>query len=243
MSQTELQQELERFSGQFADRLVQVMEPLVESSDSAIRRTALRRQLNYVAGLFDIVSAPEPEVNLLDMVAFVKLTRSTLERYWIPNVFGEAGEPMSAAWAAFDGEISTVARRFVGPSQKAEIDALVESWLIDHPDQRNVEAVRLSGFAVRAGELAENEARRARGLLASVRSATVSADQALLLAERALFMAHRLPFILRMHVRVVVSDLAKDAVLACRSFLRKWALPSLAIAGTIVVVKIALRAR
>jgi len=59
---------------------------------------ALRRLLLYGSSTLDIASGPRPEVNVVDMLVFVSLSRQTLENYWIPKVFGDDGLPLTAAF-------------------------------------------------------------------------------------------------------------------------------------------------
>jgi hypothetical protein len=237
MSEVELQQELERFSGQLADRLTQAMEPLVDAGQPRLRRAALRQQLNYFSAVFDIVSAPVTEVNLLDMLVLVRLAHATLERHWIPVVFGAAGEPVGHAFAVSETDLTAIAGRFMEPAKLRELEDLVRAWLASHPHQNYVEAVRLSSFAELAGELAEEQARRARGLLASVKSATASADRALLLAERAVFLAHRLPIVLRLQARLALIEILDDALCALKSAARHYAPHGLLLLGAAMLAR------
>jgi hypothetical protein len=72
--------------------------------------------------------------------------------------------------------------------------------------------VRFTDFSARAGEVAAERVRHARGLLGSVKGATQAADQALLLAERGLFLAQRMPFLLRLQARLGVQETISDTL-------------------------------
>ena len=90
----ELQEALQRFTTQFADRVTQATEALERSSPPGVRDEALRKNLLYVSSALEIATGPDPWVNLLDMIVFVRLCRAVLERHWIPEVYGE-GAPTS----------------------------------------------------------------------------------------------------------------------------------------------------
>ncbi len=223
-SQAEIQADVQRFSGLLADRLGQAMEPLATARASNVRGAALRRQLNYLASIFDIASGPIPEVAALDLMVFIKLCRAVLLRYWIPEVYGAQGHALADAFLVSEADLDVVVNKVLGPTERQELDVLVADWLAENPHQVVVEAVRLGSFSEHIGKAAEAQARRARGLLASVKSATQAADQALLLAERAVFLAHRLPFVFRLQARLAAYELTSDAVLALKDKARAWAI-------------------
>lgn len=208
MQQAELQHELQRFSGQFIDHLTQAMEPLLRSHEPRVRDAAMRRELNYIVATFDIVSAPAPEVNLLDFLLFARLSRLALERYWIPRYFGQLGQPAVAPFLWLEDELWMCAARVVGPMGKNDFEEIVQEWLTEHPDLVRVEAVRLSEFSAHKSE----GAKKARGLLAGLKSATRAADHALLLGDRAMFLATRMPFVIRMQARLGAQEIVDDTL-------------------------------
>ena len=83
----ELQEALQRFTTQFADRITQAMEALERSSPAGVRDEALRKNLLYVSSALEIATGPDPEVNLLDMIVFIHLSRAALEKHWIPVLY------------------------------------------------------------------------------------------------------------------------------------------------------------
>jgi hypothetical protein len=212
MRDVELQQDLQRYAAQFAETVTQAMEELERSPDQRISDEALRRNLAYASAAIDIATGPFPEVNLLDMIVFVRLSRSAADRYWVPEVYGEAGTRLVDAFQRVEQELWRIADKVLDGDRKNDVLSLADDWLADNPGQVRVEGVRLTDFSVLAGEAARGRADRARGLLSSVRSATQSADQALLLAEQAMFLAHRIPFLVRLHARVAAREIVSDAV-------------------------------
>jgi hypothetical protein len=208
----ELQQELQRFTTQFTDRITQATELLDRSSRPAARDEALRKNLLYVSSAIEIASGPFPEINLLDMVVFVRLSRTVLQRHWIPELYGERGADLAEVFARSEQELSELTARALSPAHRQQLASLVEAWLAENPGQVRVEGIRLADFSAAAGSAAAERAGQARGLLASVKSATRTANQALLLSERGLFLFHRLPFLWRLQARLGAREILDDAL-------------------------------
>ena len=80
-----------------------------------------------------------------------------------------------------------------------------------HPDQINVETVRLSDFSTQAGAKAAGLNEDIGGLFASVQQSTQAVDSARLFAERALYYAERVPFLLRLQGRLGADEIMDDA--------------------------------
>jgi hypothetical protein len=208
----EIQQAVQRLSGVLVDRLEQAFDPLINQPDVRASEQALRRYTKCVSSIYDIASAPLPQESAMDMYVFVNLCSATLTRYWIPKALGDAGLSIEQAFRATAEEIGPVLNMFLTPEERRELDTLIGEWLARNPDQVYVEAVRLNGLAAYCGQNPGERERRASGLLASVRSATQSADQALLLGERAMFLVPRLPSIVRGQVRLAARQITMDAL-------------------------------
>jgi hypothetical protein len=212
LSELELQQALERFTTQFSDRITQATETLGRSSSAEVRDEALRKNLLYVASAVEIATGQFPEVNLLDMVVFVRLSRAVLERHWIPTLYGAEGSALAEVFAKSDQELSVLAYEALSAEQHAELASLIEAWLADNVNQVRVEGIRLSDFAAAAGAASAERGTHARGLLASVKTATHTANQALLMSERAMFLVHRLPFLWRLQARLAAREILSDTI-------------------------------
>jgi len=210
-SALELQQELERFTTQFADRITQATEALGAAATPAVRDEALRKNLRYVSAATEIATGPFTEVNLLDMIVFIRLSRAVLEKHWIPTLYGKQGGALAEVFARSEEELGALAAEALTPGQRAELDLLVDRWLADNPGQVRVEGIRLSDFSTMAGSAAAERALEAKGLLAGVKTATQAANQALMLTERGLFLVHRLPFLWRMQARLGAREMMNDA--------------------------------
>jgi len=212
LSDLELQQELERFTTLFTDRISQATAILDRSANPNVRDEALRKGLLYISSAIEIATGPDPEIDLLDMIVFVRLSRAVLERHWIPELYGPDGADLAEVFAKAEDELSRVATRALSPAQRQDLDHLVDAWLAENPTQFRVEGIRLADFSEAAGSAAAKRAGQAKGLLASVKGAARTANQAMLLSERALFLVHRLPFLWRLQSRLAVREILSDAI-------------------------------
>ena len=212
VTQAELQEELQRFTGMFIDRISQAMGELVRTGTPEVSDAALRGSLLYASSSLEIATGPLPEVNLLDMLVFLRLCRESFETHWMPELYGDRGRVVLEAFRASENDLWHIAARVISPEQHTKLDALIEQWRQDNPDQFKVEGVRLTDFAQRAGQVEAARAQEAGGLLSSVKGATQAADQALLFADRALFLAQRMPFLIRWQARVGSREIVSDAL-------------------------------
>lgn len=210
MTQAELQQDLQRISGTMSQRISQAAEPLAKSPEPRIAEQALRRVLLYQSSVLDIVSGQTPEANLLDLLVFTTLSRSAFEHHWVPEVFKADGLPILEALRASERDVWLLSDRVLTYEQQAQVHEYIRAWQVENPTQVWVEAVRLSDFSVLAGHAAE--ARKTRGLLASMTSVAKTADQALLLGERALFLGQRVPFLFRTQIRLGAKEVVADSL-------------------------------
>ncbi len=207
--QVELQQDLLRFAGLFSERVEQAAEPLSDIRDPRRTADALHRALLYEAHALEIATGPSPGVDALDMAVFITLCREAFERHWLPHVYGAAGRDMFRALETSEADAWTIAGKVLSSAQEDLLREQVRAWQAENPAQVHVEAVRLADFSKLHGDAAKNAA--ASGLLASVKSATRTADDALRLGERALFLAQRAPFSLRLQVRIGTLELMAEA--------------------------------
>lgn len=210
INQFELQEELQRFAGQFASRVTSAAEPLTDGRDlpPTVQHAALGRLLMYSTAALDIATGPAPEVNLLDMAVFLRLSLSTFESHWV-HVFGDASRPLLDALRVSEQEIWELTSKLL-PQEIPILSAITQAWLDDHPGNTNVELVRFREFASHVGQTLES-AGQAQGVLKRVSAATMMADRALLLSERAIFLTQRMPFLLRLHTRLGAQDVLNDS--------------------------------
>lgn len=206
----ELQQQLQRFSTLFTDRVTQATETLERSPRKQVRDEALKKALRYISSAIEIAAAPFAAVNLLDMMAFIRLSRTTLEQHWIPELYGEEGAGLREVFTRSEHELRELAQTALTDSQRHALDEVIDAWLAANPEQVRVEGIRLTDFSAQAGSAAAATAAKAKGLLASVSSATQTANQALALSERALFLFNRMPSLWRLQARLAAREMVSD---------------------------------
>ncbi len=212
MEELELIHELQRFTTRFDDRITQATQTLERSTNQRVRDEALRKNLLYVASAVEIATGAFAEINVLDMITFVHLSRTVLENHWIPTLYGDAGAELSEAFTKSEAELSAIADRALTSSRREHLTNLADAWLADNPTQVRVEGIRLADFASDAATAAGDRMLQARGLLSSVRTATEAANQALLLTERAMFLLHRMPSVWRLQARLAAREVLGDSI-------------------------------
>jgi hypothetical protein len=209
VSEAELQDDLLRFESQFNAAIQDADRDLESSADAAIRYRAALNRLIYSTNSLGIATGPSPEANLLDMVTFIELSRDVLERYWIPKLFGPSGMKLDQAFRQSADNVWGIADKVLGPQQKQTLKTIIRNWHEKHPEQVNVETVRLSAFSYEK-DLAPNEQSEIGGLFASVQQATEAADSARLFAERALYYAERAPTLLRLQTKLGTHEVMSE---------------------------------
>jgi hypothetical protein len=237
----ELQDDLMRFEGRFAARLMGAFNPIVESSDPALRLRAARDQLAFVTSALDIAVGSAPEVDLLDMLTLVALGREATARRWSPETCGEAALGVAEAFRASAEDISAVAAGVISGEVEAELRQVIREWQDENPDNDDVAGVRLSAYAKYRGSTSADKG----GLFSLLRGASETADTAVLLGDRALYATQRLPNLVRLHVRIATREAVADAQRAAKHVLFKGAalFGGLAIAGGASWVLVALAQR
>lgn len=212
MDEHELTQELQRFTTRFTERIAQAAEGLERSPSQRVRDEALRKTLGYISSALEIATGPHAEINLLDMVVFVHLCRTVLDKHWIPTLYGEEGRELSDAFAKSETEISDIADRALSASRRQRVEQLVDAWFADNPTQVRVEGIRLADFASGAARAAADRMLEARGLLSSAKTATEAANEAMLIAERGRFLLHRMPSVWRLQARLGAREILGDSI-------------------------------
>jgi len=165
----ELQDALQRFTTQFTDRVTQSMEALELSSEAAIRDEALRKNLLYVSSALEIASGLDPQINLLDMIVFIHLSRAVLEKHWIPALYREKGTGVAEVFTKSEQELQALAEQALTLAQSTQLMNVVDTWLAENPHQIRVEGIRLADFARISGRAAAERAMQTKGLLSASR--------------------------------------------------------------------------
>ncbi len=211
VTQTELQEEIQRVATGFMDRAGQAIDPTSKDAPQRGRdETLMRLVLLYGSSALDIATGPYPEVNVLDMAVFATLCRNALERHWIPLGIGPGGDQLLTAFKALESDVWKILPRIISQQKQADLRALIAEWQRKNPNQFRVEGVRFHQFSWYASEASAQN--RAGGVLRDLRAAIALGDQALLISERAFFAAHRMPFLIRLQARLGVQETVTDTL-------------------------------
>jgi hypothetical protein len=211
LSQSDVQEHLQRFQARFSAWLADALEPLATHRDPRLRRAALDLQLRLSSAALDIAIGRSPDASLLDMVTLMELSKATLVEHWVPQVFRkqQAG-PLIEAMEKSCEDVWQVARQVLSPPEEADLRRIIEHWKASNPDQLHVASMRLPAFASPADAGFGSMNAQASGLFSGVKKAVQAADQTRLLAERALYAAQRLPFLLRIQARLTGQQIVDD---------------------------------
>ncbi|MFQ5791089.1 MAG: hypothetical protein ACE5JI_11520 [Acidobacteriota bacterium] len=209
ITQEELRHEIMRFAGRSAERVDDAYFKLEEGfTTPKARRAALENSSAYVTSAVDIAIGPNPEVNMLDMVVLVTLSRIVVEEYWVPKVFGDEAKILVEVFRRQEADIWSIAAKALTREQLQELRDSIRQYRNRDPDLVFVEATRFGDFAgiVGASELAK--AQEGGGFL-GVKGVTREVSETRILAERAMFYAQRVPWIARSLVRLMLLDVAQ----------------------------------
>lgn len=217
-SQLELQEDLQRFYTRFTER---VLESMLSSSlwkEERFRERLLAEYLLYDSESLKIVTGPFPEINLLDMIVFIKLNRMVVRDFWIPKVWKNKGIPILQAFLDAEKDIDELTTKIISANQLQSINNLVRNWRKKYPGQFRVEKIRLANFS-QYTSASRKQAQEEKGksfsfsnLIVDTKGAVEAADQAVLLGNRALFLSQNMPYILRLQTRLGVQEILDDTV-------------------------------
>lgn len=209
MTRAQLRHEIMRFASDAAWKVGGAYFALESESQTPKARHALALALGFGRSALEVAIAPDPEVNLLDMVVMVTLMRMVAETYWVPQVFGDRGQGVLKALRRSEVKIWSIASEVLTLEEQQELRDAIQEWRKRNPDQIYVEYVRFGDFADFLGESAIEKAQQSGGFF-GISEATRSVDEALVLAERALFYLQRVPGIARFSAKLVVYDLIEQ---------------------------------
>jgi len=195
MTEAELEDQLRRYADRFYTRVVLATNTVANEASTSAEELLMHQWKSVsVMTIVELAIGPNAVTNLLDMIVLTTLTRQTLEGYWMPEVFGEQGQPLLDAYLVLEEDISTIADRVLTPEQQDDLTSLLADWSRDNPDQIYPWYVRLNEFSgQRAASL--QDAQQSGGLLSTVRQTREAVEEVQAFGERILFYLHRAPTI------------------------------------------------
>jgi hypothetical protein len=214
----EKQSQLQRFTDDFLARSGQGLDESAERLGTEPgREQVLRIKLLLGSSVLSIVSGPNPNANLLDLVSVTVLTRMSVEDYWMHTTNGAAFQPWLDASRVLETNVWDLAARFLTPAQVAELRAGINQWYERTPEVRTAYFARPHAFAslVWATQVTEAPKNSVLSLVsldptAGLDPAVREITQSRLFAERAMYTAQRMPFILRLQGELLTYDVAEQ---------------------------------
>ena len=148
MTRAQLRHEIMRFASDAAWKVGGAYFALESESQTPKARHALALALSFGRSALEVAIAPDPEVNLLDMVVMVTLMRMVAETYWVPQVFGDRGQGVLKALRRSEVKIWSIASEVLTLEEQQELRDAIQEWRKRNPDQIYVEYVRFGDFAI-----------------------------------------------------------------------------------------------
>lgn len=205
-----IQREMMDFSDLFVDGLWAEMDrQLADEPDPSRRVAALSWKIRYGSASMEIAAGPDPRTNLLDMAILITVSEWALDRYWIPEIFGEKGEGLRSFYREMKTRAWDLVSETLTDEQTKLLRSLIAQWLATNPRQFEVSSIRFRNLEGVKPEDFRKE-RTARGLLASVRRWLGEVNTSLLLGERMLFYVERSPRILQQQTDLTLAQIAND---------------------------------
>jgi len=212
----QLQLSIMRFADEYTARITDQVVAFQQGTDDPAERLVAQSWLvSQATAAFTIASGPNPELNAIDMLVFVTLSRMVIEDRWVLERYPIDAHGMLDAHKALEKRIWGVASDLLTPEQIGELRSGLEVWHRDNPLQRAVPFIHLEDFAfatssVRTGKTSTSSVFSFIGIdpLSNLDPAVRELTQSRQLAERAVYYAQRTPKLLSMQVQQLVFELA-----------------------------------
>jgi hypothetical protein len=212
----QLQLDVMRFADEYTARVADQLVEFQRGTDDPGERLAAQTWLvTQATAAYTIASGPNPEMNAIDMLVFVVLSRMVIDDHWISELYGARAEGVRAVHHALEQRAWGVANELLTPDQSRELKDSIDAWHQQNPNQRAVAYIHLDDFAfatrnMRPGTSSPGSVFSFLGLdpLSNLDPAVRQLAQARQLAERALFYAQRTPQLVVMETQRLVFALA-----------------------------------
>jgi hypothetical protein len=200
MTREELEDHVRRFADRYFTRIAIAANAIIDETTTAKQMYFMQewKTVSYAA-IVEVAIGPDAVTNLLDMMVLTKLSRLVVEDYWVPEIIAPAvGEEVAADFLQtfhdLENDIWTIADDVLTQPQQGELEALVNEWHTENPEQHYPWYVRLSNFSgQRAASL--DAVKRSGGLLKEVARAREAAEEMQAFGERILFYLQRAPML------------------------------------------------
>ncbi len=200
-----LQQEMMDFSDRYTTAVWQALdEYLLTENDPAKRLAAEQWKVLFSAASMEIASERETSASLLDMAVFMNLSDWSVRNYWVPEVFGPAGQPLVAANRQMKKDLDAILSGALSPAQRDQLEGAITAWKQEHPKSRSVADVRLRDIA--SVRVTSDRKNGVFFMLADLRNTLGRVDEAFQYGERMMFYVGRLSRILTMQTSLTIAQ-------------------------------------
>jgi len=212
----QLQHDVMRFADEYTARITDQVVAFQQATDSPNERLMLQSWLvSQATAAFTIASGSNVELNAIDMLVFVTLSRMILEDRWRRERYPDYADGLLNAHKAMEQRIWSFAGELLTSEQISELRASLDAWHRDNPLQRAVPFIHLEDFAfatsnTRTGNISTSSIFSFIGIdpLSNLDPAVRELTQSRQLAERAVYYGQRTPKLLSMQVHQLVFELA-----------------------------------
>jgi hypothetical protein len=207
----ELQVRIDRFTDNFSLRTAEALEDYAKKTgtESALIES-LQFRLGSASAVTSIASGPNPNANLMDMVAVVTLSRMAVEDRWMKATNQPALEPWLATSRELETNIWQLAASEWTPAYVKELHETIDRWIAQNPQARGTFFVRPQEFAsmVVHKDKVETDVHSVFSMVnldptAGLDPAVREITKTRLLAERAMFTFQRMPYLLRLQTELL----------------------------------------
>lgn len=214
----QLQLDVMRFADEYTarinDQVVVFQRDTDDPNDRLMAQTWLATQ---ATSAFTIATGPNPELNAIDMLVFVVLSRMVIDDFWVNERYGERANGLRGVHQALENRAWSMANQLLTSEQSSELKASIDAWHQQNPNQRAVAYIHLDDFAFATRSMRHDTGGSGGGSvfsffgldpLSNLDPAVRQIAQARQLAERALFYAQRTPQLVVMETQRLVFALA-----------------------------------
>ncbi len=217
MDPVTLQGALIQFASAFEAGTTFGIEQLGRGPHALDPKEVLRWKLAFVTSLCSIASGPNTSADLLDMAAFVTLTREALEKHWQPERFGEFAQPWLDITRSAEGKIWQLVGSILAPEQETDLRRAIEQWQRGNPVPKNIMELRGPDFELQAQGAGQKGGSTFGSMfnvlrfdpLSGLDSATREVAKSRLLAERALYVVQVAPTLLRWQMELMALNVTE----------------------------------
>lgn len=214
VTERQLQTEIMVFADQFTMIFWQAMDEIHRSDLEPEKKLMVEyNKLLYISSAMSIAAQPSPVASLLDMITFVRLGHQAVEAYWMPDVYGPAGQPLLDAYQRLEDDVWKLAAMVLSDSQQQTLREMIDNWRQEHPNQWYVSDIRLQDFSSARSRPVHPVSTEAQGLIDSIKKTILKVDEALLVAERALYLGERMPRLITLQTELLIDQVTENPMI------------------------------